>query len=510
MPRSPAGAASDWLDAAPPPAAATPEQLAAAAAEEAGQHAVPPPGVPAAAQPQFHENDEIMEWMLRQRPYLAASIINIPPGRRSLPMDVILAPGDHGVTVLHLMIDALRSEARACEARARLQQPGGAAIFGVPWDAVLRLPGIGRLANAPVQTGFAEGKTPLCYLAAQCMPGERFRVACRTICTWLLDNNATADLPACPAKCPLMLAAGSGNADVVELLLNARASVEASEGGPSLDAVLAAVWKTKGEGPNQARIIRCLESRGCRVDWQHAGQGGGTASRRSSSAAAGSLWARRPPATAAPLASAGTAPAATDSLWARYQPTTAAPLASAGAAPAPPEGPAGIAPARAPAPAVAAPVVAAPAVAAPAIPQLQAAAPAVAAHAAQAGIGADPQLPPPAAPMAAPAPAAAQPFNWQAAGGGGWGSSGWHAQDPGGEGGWGSSASHLSWRAEDRAWSSSSGARPNVDQADRVWWWSHNYEAWMYSPRHLSPGEGRWAWSTCRRFAFWFDPPRWT
>jgi hypothetical protein len=348
MPQSPAGAASDWLDA-PPPAAATPEQLAAAAAEEAAQHAVPPPGVLAAAQQQFHTDDEIMEWMLRERPYLTAKILSSAQGRRCLPMDAILAPGDHGVTVLHLMIDALRSEARACEARARLQQPGGAAIFRVPWEAVLRLPGIGGLANAPVQTGFAEGKTPLCFLAAQCMPGERFRVACKTICTWLLDNNATADLPACPAKCPLMLAAASGNADVVELLLHARASIEVSDGGPSLDAVLAAVWKTKGDGRNQARIITCLESRGCRVEWSHAGQGGGTASRLSSSAAAGSLWARRPLATAAPLASAGAAPAAADSPWARYQPTTAAPLASAGAAPAPPEGPAGIAPARAPA-----------------------------------------------------------------------------------------------------------------------------------------------------------------
>ena len=300
MPQSPAGAASDWLDA-PPPAAATPEQLAAAAAEEAAQHAVPPPGVLAAAQQQFHTDDEIMEWMLRERPYLTAKILSSTQGRRCLPMDAILAPGDHGVTVLHLMIDALRSEARACEARARLQQPGGAAIFRVPWEAVLRLPGIGGLANAPVQTGFAEGKTPLCFLAAQCMPGERFRVACKTICTWLLDNNATADLPACPAKCPLMLAAASGNADVVELLLHARASIEVSDGGPSLDAVLAAVWKTKGDGRNQARIITCLESRGCRVEWSHAGQGGGTASRLSSSAAAGSLWARRPLATAAGL-----------------------------------------------------------------------------------------------------------------------------------------------------------------------------------------------------------------
>jgi hypothetical protein len=92
MPQSPAGAASDWLDA-PPPAAATPEQLAAAAAEEAAQHAVPPPGVLAAAQQQFHTDDEIMEWMLRERPYLTAKILSSAQGRRCLPMDAILAPG---------------------------------------------------------------------------------------------------------------------------------------------------------------------------------------------------------------------------------------------------------------------------------------------------------------------------------------------------------------------------------------------------------------------------------
>jgi hypothetical protein len=360
------------------------------------------------------------------------------------------------------------------------------------------------------------------------MPGERFRDACHSICRWLLSMNATADLAACPAKCPLMLAAGSGNADFVELLLNARASVEANEGGPSLDAVLSAVFNTKGDGLNQARMIRCLQSRGCTVNWPHLGQGGGTASRRSSSAAV-TRHGQAVPST----------PASTASLWAGYRAGVAQPmmahgwvpgpgaaspfLASAGAAPAQ-QGAAGIAPARAPAPAVAAPAVVAPAVAAPAIaaPQVAApgaAAPAVAVKAPPPNAAAAPQPPPaaPPPPMAAPAPAAAQPFNWQAAGGGGWGSSASHAQAAGGGGGWGSSASHPSWREADQqrsashpSWSSSSGARPNVDEADRVWWWSDRYEAWMYSPPGLSPGQGRWAWSACRRFALWFDPPLFT
>ena len=136
--------------------------------------------------------------------------------------------------------------------------------------------------------------------------------------------HATADLAACPAKCPLMLAAGSGNADFVELLLDARASVEANEGGPSLDAVLSAVCNTKGDGFNQARMISCLQSRGCTVNWPHLGQGGGTASRRSSSAAV-TRHGQAVPST----------PASTASLWAGYRPGVAQPMMTHGWAPGP-------------------------------------------------------------------------------------------------------------------------------------------------------------------------------
>ena len=600
-----AGGASDWLGGPPPvvvaaaAAAGAAQPLAAGAAQHAvpppvvlaaaaaagaaqpqaaiaAQHAVPPPVVLAAAaaagtaQPQaggiggaspapeaqqYHNDPDILTWILRERPHLVRQVFGAPEGRRCLPLDAVLAPGDQGATVLHLMIDCLRNEAR--------ERAQGIAAETVPWDAVLRLPGVGQFANTPVATGGSKGKTPLCYLAAQRMPGERFRDACRAICTWLLSMNATADLAACPAKCPLMLAAGSGNADFVDLLLNARASVDA-EGGPSLGAVLFAVRSTKGDGLNQGRMIRCLESRGFAVNSPHMGPGGGTASRRSSSAHVTMHW---PAAHITPAAVTRHGQAApitrenTDLLWSRYRaermttggwvpgPGEASPFgSSAGAAPAQ-QGTAGIAPARAPAPAVAAPAVAAPADAAPAVaapaiaePQVAApgaAAPAVAVKACPPNAAAAPQPPPagPPPPMAAPWPAAAQPFNnwWQAAGGGGWGSSASHAQAAGGGGGWGIIASPMAapapaavqpfnnWQAaggggwgssaSNPSGSSSSGARPNTGEADRVWWWSAGHHAWLFSPPGISPGQpgqGRWAWTACWGFALWFEPPPYT
>ncbi len=86
------------------------------------------------------------------------------------------------------------------------------------------------------------------------MPGADYRAACKAICTWLLTMNADTDLPDFPEKCPLMLAAGSGIADIFQFLLRARASVEAPA-GPSLDAVLAVAFKMKGD---RDRVLDCL------------------------------------------------------------------------------------------------------------------------------------------------------------------------------------------------------------------------------------------------------------
>ena len=559
--------------AVPPPVGDAAQQQAAGAAHHAvpaaqpqaagaAQHAVPPPVVlpeaaaAGAAQPQaggiggarpasevqqLRDSDAVVAWILQERPYLQNVVVSTDEGRQRLPMDAVLALGEHGSTILHLMIDGLRSE-------ARFAAVGKPAIHAVPWRAILALPGVSQFANAPVATGRSEGKTPLCYLAAQCMPGDLYRDACHAICTWLLDANAAANLASCPAKCPLMLAAGSGNADFVELLLNARASLEVNEGGPSPDAVLSAVTNTKGDGPNQARMLRCLQSRGYMVPplWQ----GGGTASRRSSSAAvtrhastaanAGDLWANYQYGVAQAamkrggvpgLGAASTFPASAGAAPAQ-QGTTWGPGDSRGSS--------SSAAARMPLGPVAAPAAAAPAVAAPAIAALPvaapgAAAPAVAVKAPPPNAAAAPQ-PPPAAPMAAPAPqpppaapmAAAAPGQWWTAaepwaaepwaGGGDWAHSASHAQAAGGGGGWattrmGSSTSHPSWWWEGGAtgeWTwSSSGARPNAD-ADARWWWNRRYYAWMYSPRDVSHAEGRWAWSACRRFAVWFVPPTWT
>jgi hypothetical protein len=229
--------------AVPPPVGDAAQQQAAGAAHHAvpaaqpqaagaAQHAVPPPVVlpeaaaAGAAQPQaggiggarpasevqqLRDSDAVVAWILQERPYLQSLVVSTDDeGRQRLPMDAVLALGEHGSTILHLMIDGLRSE-------ARFAAVGKPAIHAVPWRAILALPGVSQFANAPVATGRSEGKTPLCYLAAQCMPGDLYRDACHAICTWLLEANAAANLPSAPTKCPLMLAAGSGNADFVEI-----------------------------------------------------------------------------------------------------------------------------------------------------------------------------------------------------------------------------------------------------------------------------------------------------
>ena len=126
------------------------------------------------------------------------------------------------------------------------------------------LPGAGRLADAMVPGGQLRGKTPLCLLANQCMPGQAYHAACEEIVAWLLAQRASPDLPQCREKSPLMLAAGSGNADMVQLLLAARASVE-PPAGPGLDAVLTCTGKLKGEDVNIGKIFGYLEARGYQV-----------------------------------------------------------------------------------------------------------------------------------------------------------------------------------------------------------------------------------------------------
>jgi hypothetical protein len=61
------------------------------------------------------------------------------------------------------MIDALRQEAKGRNRRTIADDPE----HEVPWDAVLRLPGVGEFANVAVSGGNARGKTPRCFLANQ-------------------------------------------------------------------------------------------------------------------------------------------------------------------------------------------------------------------------------------------------------------------------------------------------------------------------------------------------------
>ena len=91
--------------------------------------------------------------------------------------------------------------------------------------------------NRAITQGPAKGKTPLCYLAAQCLQGQRYQEAGREICTWLLKGAADPNLPENSSKCPFMLSAASGNADIFELLIEARGEVDTPR-GPNLDAVL--------------------------------------------------------------------------------------------------------------------------------------------------------------------------------------------------------------------------------------------------------------------------------
>ena len=54
-----------------------------------------------------------------------------------VPLDVVLSLGDHGMSIVHLVIDALRQEAKS-----RALNPGASRpLHAVPWEAVLMLPG---------------------------------------------------------------------------------------------------------------------------------------------------------------------------------------------------------------------------------------------------------------------------------------------------------------------------------------------------------------------------------
>ena len=255
----------------------------------------------------------VLEWIVKTRPYLTEKVTGA-----GLPLDVVLAPGDHGLTILHQMIDSLRQEAGY---RAR---GSGGASHAVPWEAILLLPGVAQFSNAQVPAGPARGKTPLCFAAGQCMQGMQYRAACKAIVQWLLVARAQPDLPQSPDKSPLMIAAGCGNADVFDLLITARASVD-PPAGPGLDAVLRAVTKLQGEEVNITRVLLCLEQRGYPVEWKTASAQGvrpGNAGRRARSAAAGSAPA------GARSAAAGAAP---PNPWHDYRWGTAVAPAAAGA-----------------------------------------------------------------------------------------------------------------------------------------------------------------------------------
>ena len=117
-----------------------------------------------------------MPWVLQVRPYLKQAIV-AHNGIPSLHIDAVLNPGDLGMSILHQMIDALRREANG-----RLRNPRAyEAAHAVPWEQILRLPGVGEFANHAVPLGPAHGKTPLCLLANQCMPGQECHTASQAI-----------------------------------------------------------------------------------------------------------------------------------------------------------------------------------------------------------------------------------------------------------------------------------------------------------------------------------------
>ena len=89
-----------------------------------------------------------------------------------MPLDEILSPGDYGMSIVHQVIDALRQEAR----RRSLSRSAEPSL--VPWREVLRLPGAAQFADAAVAGGPLRGKTPLCLLANQCMPGPAYQAVC--------------------------------------------------------------------------------------------------------------------------------------------------------------------------------------------------------------------------------------------------------------------------------------------------------------------------------------------
>ena len=117
---------------------------------------------------------------------------------------------------------------------------------------VLHIPGVEDYANVAVAGGAAAGKTPLRMLANKC--GNQYREASRHICAWLLETRADPDLGPAPEKGPLSLAVGSRHADMVESLLEARASVDRPR-GPGLDAILTLLGKVQ---PAPARSHPCV------------------------------------------------------------------------------------------------------------------------------------------------------------------------------------------------------------------------------------------------------------
>ena len=186
-------------------------------------------------------SDKVMDWLVTTRPYLKVQLRTLPENGRGLPLDAVLAEADHGANILHQMIDALRAEAGG---RFRGALTGFDPQHAVPWRRILALPHVGTLANRQIPDGPAKGKTALCLLSNQAMPGRDYQDACHSICTWLLENEADPDLASSPDKCPLMLSAGSGNADIFNLLLEARASI-GTAAGPTADAVLRSSTKAR-------------------------------------------------------------------------------------------------------------------------------------------------------------------------------------------------------------------------------------------------------------------------
>ena len=104
--------------------------------------------VPAATPVWIAASEPVAQWLLEARPYLRVS--QNQDGVPGLTLDEILSLGDHGWTIVHLVIDALRQEARR-----RSQNRSMAAPPGVPWREVLRLPGAAHFADAAVAGGGA-------------------------------------------------------------------------------------------------------------------------------------------------------------------------------------------------------------------------------------------------------------------------------------------------------------------------------------------------------------------